>query len=430
MVLPSKQQIQNLPTLLDIVQMYHKEIQDHVKTGLWNGIYAGGKDVAWNLPSGEFCNNADEDKFIVVQTQNKRHTLKPNLKYSPFIFRGQNKNYPMILSSFGRDDYDILGNPIDRRIAHAKHLVANLKAEEFIDLLKRHPLFMMLDRGIILAPEKEPIFINMNYYGLAQHYGFKTGVMDFTSDINVAAFFACTKCVGFDKYEPITDTLEYPYGVIYVHEINPMFTFKGIGFSTIGLQLYPRSGLQKGLLYNEVETSCRINKLITKVHYFRHDPMVSLYFHKKFSTKLFPADGISKYAKEILDSTEVPGNVFAHNLYINQDNFENNIAELESQGLSVNWNKQRYFSQELLNGLDSDLKNGLWEEFCKQIYFADEIKGKAMHESLLSLPNNPAYAHYFKIGEYNRIMYCDYLDHRRANIKKNKSTVQRGFWNV
>ena len=37
--------------------MYHKEIQDHVKKGLWNGIYAGGKDVAWNLPLGEFCNN-------------------------------------------------------------------------------------------------------------------------------------------------------------------------------------------------------------------------------------------------------------------------------------------------------------------------------------------------------------------------------------
>lgn len=37
--------------------MYHKEIQDHVNDGLWNGIYVGGKDVAWNLPSGEFCNN-------------------------------------------------------------------------------------------------------------------------------------------------------------------------------------------------------------------------------------------------------------------------------------------------------------------------------------------------------------------------------------
>ena len=57
MTLPSQQQIQNLPTLLDIVQMYHKEIQDHVNDGLWNGIYVGGKDVAWNLPSGEFCNN-------------------------------------------------------------------------------------------------------------------------------------------------------------------------------------------------------------------------------------------------------------------------------------------------------------------------------------------------------------------------------------
>ena len=82
-----------------------------------------------------------------------------------------------------------------------------------------------------------------------------------------------------------------------------------------------------------------------------------------------------------------------------------------------------------MNGLDSDLKNGLWEEFCKQIYFADDIKGKAMHESLLSLPNNPAYAHYFNIRDYSRIMYCDYLDHKRANINMNKkrATVNGGY---
>ena len=46
-----------------------------------------------------------------------------------------------------------------------------------------------------------------------------------------------------------------------------MLTFKNVGFTTIGLQLYPRSGAQKGLLYNEVETSVPIEHLIDKPIY-------------------------------------------------------------------------------------------------------------------------------------------------------------------
>ena len=413
----TQQQIKSLPTLADVVKRIKNSIHQQVASGLWTGLCGGYTDVAWNLPDGEFCNNADDDKFIVVQTEKRRHTLKPNLKNSPYIFRGQNKPFPRIISSFERDNYDKEGKPIDPKIAHAKHLAANLKTEEFCELLRTHPLFMMFDRGIALAPEKRPLFLNMNYYGLAQHYGFKTAVLDFTNDIDVAAFFACTKCIGYDKYAPITDTKQNPYGVIYVHEIKPMLTFKGFGFSTIGLQLYPRSGAQKGLLYNEVETSKPIEELIDKPICFRHEPLVSRHFYNKMIGRLFPSDGISQYAEELLRSNEISGKTFMQNLYTNQENMGENLLELESQGISVNWGKQHYFTKDLLAKLDEELKNGLWEHFCNQIYFADDEIGKAMHDSLLMLPKNPTYAHYFKMEEYERITAYEADGHKRANVK-------------
>ena len=40
--------------------------------------------------------------------------------------------------------------------------------------------------------------------------------------------------------------------------------------------------------------------------------------------------------------------------------------------------------------------------------------GKQMHESLLNLPNNPAYKHYFDMNEYERITAYDADLHRRA----------------
>ncbi len=67
----------------------------------------------------------------------------------------------------------------------------------------------------------------------------------------------------------------------------------------------------------------------------------------------------------------------------------------------------------LLSGTDEI--NGLWEQFCRQIYFADSEKGEQMSESLLNLPKNPAYRHYFTISDYERITAYEADLHRRAN---------------
>lgn len=410
----SPEDIKKLPTLREVIIHLAGVTDDFDLGGGWlSREHAFPPDLKWNIPMVDYYNQAENEDFIVVQTQRGRHTLKPNLRSRPFLFRGQNTDYGSIISSFTQQEFRN-GKRVQNRVENReKHLIANLKAEDFMALLKTHPLFMMLDRGVVLAPETKPIFINMNYYGLAQHYNFRTGLIDFTTDIDVACFFACTCNKGNDKYECITDSSRY--GVLYVHKIEPSMTFKAYGFTTIGLQLYPRSGAQKGVCFNEHETMFDVNKLVQPV-YFRHDADVSQHIFEVMDggKKLFPSDSISKYAKIILDGNEVTGATFANNLYSNCDDYNENLRVLKRNNIKVNWHKVMHFTSEMLNDLKLDLKNGLWEQFCSQIYFADHKKGKQMHESLLNLPRNPAYQHYFDVKEYSRIIAYDDALHQRA----------------
>ncbi len=409
-----------LPNLLQLVDILKRKSSEIIAKRDANGHIDSNMEESWHSINMEYYNHADEDKFIVVQTQKRRHTLKPNLRNCGFIYRGQRKEYPHILSSFARDEYDSQGNPLVLKQFRPKHLRSNLLSEDFIALLLTNPLSMMFDRGIILEPEKRPFFINMNYYGLAQHYGFKTGVVDFTTDINVAAFFASTISVGYDKYRPLTDEdiKANPVGVIYVHLIIPDLTFKPIfPFTTIGLQIYPRSGAQKGILFNE--GTVPIEECVLPFR-FRQEVGISKFIFERMheGSDLFPKDSICMYAKEILEGNDVSGLTFAQNMYSNQDNLDEILSDLKQENIHVNWHKRMYFTHNMLHDFDQDLKNGMWEQFCNQIYFGDSQVGKKMHESLLNLPKNPAYQAYFNINEYPRLTY--YWNSMDVRAKRNE----------
>ncbi len=413
----SKQEIQKLPNLLQVIGTLKKNTKTWVTNGGWENytspIFSFSEPGTPFSPFCDFKNEAPPESFVIVKTAFGRHVLKPNLRETPFLFRGQNKKYDRIISGFSRNIVLKEDGTADRDKTIEKNIISNLLAEEFIDTLRTHPLFMMLDRGIILEPEKKPLFINMNYYGLAQHYNFKTGVIDFTTDIDVAAFFACTENKGFDEYSPITDTNKYPYGVLYIHEIVPEATFKTLPFTTIGLQLYPRSGAQKGILFNEEKGD--VDKMVKPI-LFKHNPYVSQHFYElqDGGKQLFPNDSIAEYAKEILNKKTICGSVFARNLFSNQDNFERNYQAVANQGYSIDWNAEPYFNDSMIDEVYKDIKNGLWEDFCSHIYITDGEKGKLMHESLLQLPQNPAYKHYFNKDKYYTIIHYEYDRQLRA----------------
>ena len=164
-----------------------------------------------------------------------------------------------------------------------------------------------------------------------------------------------------------------------------------------------------------------MNELVRPV-YFRHDPEVSkrVYDIQKGGKLLFPKDSISKYAQEILSGSEISGETFALNLYSNHDDLHENLKVLEKHNINVNWHKRMHFTDEMLQDVQNDLKDNLWEKFCEQIYFADGKKGKQMHDSLLNLPHNPASKHFFDMAEYERLTPYDADLQRRARSNSGK----------
>lgn len=401
-------EISKLPNIFQLINSIKShEYELMCSTSGWSGFTIGDfkpiLDMSYHLWNSDrvYINDEDNDKFIVNRLDSRRYAFKPNLREHRFLFRGQNKAYDKILSSFSRGDLD-------------NHLISNLKCGDFICLLRSHPLFMMFERGIHLEPERKPFFFEMNYYGLAQHYGFNTGLVDFTSDISVAAFFACTKYKGNDTYEPVVDIKEYPYGVIYAHGIIPTGSFVGLGFRSIGLQIYPRTGAQKGFFYQEGGTRMPLEQMVSK-YYFKHDAECSKKVFQLMNEgkRLFPKDDVQPYAQEILKSDEVTGLSFAQNLYSNQEDFEINLQRLRNKGISVNWKKQWVFTPEMLHSYYQNIKNGLWENFCNQIAFADENE-QQLKESLLNLPKSLYYRQFFEERELERLQYISFEERNRA----------------
>lgn len=396
----------NIFELIDIIKSFEYAL--HQKTNGW-------VDYSM-LPGGEmklhpfndmisddrvYINDADEHKFIPNRLGSKRYCLKPNLRSHRYIFRGQKQHFKNILSSAERGD-------------DARFLISNVRAEDFKILLRSHPLFMLFDRGIYLPSLNKTLFLEMNYYGLAQHYNFNTGLVDFTTDISAAAFFATTSNLGDDKYEPYGGASENPFGVLYVHELNPFASFKTLGYRTVGLQIYPRTAAQSGLFYEYGGTRMPVERTV-KPYFFRHDIECARKVFKLMNQgkNLFPEDDLAPIAREILHSNEVTGEAFAHNNYVNQDNLQENERILREHNISVNWHKRRLFTPDMLHSFYSEVKDKLWPAFCNNIDFVD-ADGDQLMDALLNIPNNLYYQQFFNPRQLELLQYHALSDAKRA----------------
>ena len=403
----TEDEICSLPTITELFELIqYIQLSFNYNGGWQNSVslspFVGMPGI--RAPYRAFLNDTDYDNFILTRLNSGRFSLKPNLNSTPFLFRGQNKVYKKIEASFDRCDVD-------------NKLISNLKYTDFYLLLKTHPLFRLFDAGIYLEGHKKPIFFEMNYYGLAQHYGFNSGLIDFTSDIGVASFFASSRWKGDDEYEVFDNEGKASYGVIYVYEINPHISFIQHGFTTIGHQVFPRSGAQKGFLQNS--DICDVNELpnIWALP-FRHDFMSNSQIFTAFDKgkTLFPEDGINDIAKEILQDNQVSLKAFAYNLYVNpSDDKTKNEERCNRKGVIINPNLNRVFNKESLDYYYESIKQGWWFDFCEHIYFGDDDQSKLMKDALLKLPGNPYYEQYFNPEYYDLLYY-----HQVDDVRKSK----------
>lgn len=397
-------EIRQLPTLAQL----HRQIEERY-AGISNPeIYPslpfhgfGGEGQYADLldPLDKYSNDCDSSSFIVNRLDSRKHpgrfvcALVPNLREVKVLYRGQRAYHPRCVPSMFRDP---------EKAYFAESVVLST---EFGMTLERHPLYKLLYNGFELGGI--PIILDMDPYGLAQHYGFSPRVIDFTSDFNVAAFFAVTRSSKNGCHKP--HTVKDTYGVLYylpLERHNFAFTNGWLGernrISTIGLQIFPRSGLQRGFLYN-----CGIDSL-PDLHdnhrfcmaYFKHTRETSEHYFKKYAggDALFPPDLASLIAARIRNSGEISIDTFRDNLQNNPHNTERQILDcLEENGIKVNPNLHPHLEPEELQHYHADIKNGMWENFCRKIEFPfrDKTLKRRLEEELLRLPSNPAYSPYF-----------------------------------
>ena len=200
----------------------------------------------WQLPfektdMGRDLFSPDYSKFEAVLDESNHIRLIPvDLSYA-YLFRGQTKEYKPCLPTIYREIRGRTPDAVDI-------FIERMRINVFKHLIMSHPVV----NGFFI-----PHHFYIDILGLAQHYGLKTNVLDLTTDIDVAMFFAmCPYNSETDSYLYYTGQDEH-IGIIYL--VQPFSTCPGSceilfdKISPIGLQVFDRPGRQKGFAYHMAE---------------------------------------------------------------------------------------------------------------------------------------------------------------------------------
>lgn len=232
------------------------------------------------------------NSFHLINISDEHFVLFPD-DFQINFYRGQNNYYDPCYSAIFRDNLSELLTFIER-----------LRLCEFMLLIEKHPIVIFFNSYDFCGKK-----LLINKLGLAQHYGIKTELIDFTSDPLIAAFFAVTKYNEIkDKYEPIINS--NIIGVFYVYngdtfhsleDHNKGKKYPDFRFNAIGLQPLPRPGNQLAYSYKLLNGDC-LNKIsFLQKNYFKHDWQSALKIYDLFEggNILFPCDIMHIKTKQI-----------------------------------------------------------------------------------------------------------------------------------
>lgn len=346
-----------------------------------------------------YFNKADSEKFIMTKLCSGRYSLKPNLRFRKYLFRGQKSFYERCTPSLFR-------NPEQKRF-----LGESVLYQEMMLLILSHPLVQLLDLGFDLCGNHYRFEVNL--YGLTQHYYNKTSLIDLTSDPNVAAFFAtCKYDSSTDTYEPIKDDKEE--GILYYYDLDIHEDFKMADdislfqLSTIGLQVFPRSEKQKGFLVNIPKgKDFHLSSRLMAVK-FKHNAECSEKYYKLLNEgkDLFPDDILVEHWKrENKDKKRISEKALLMNALMNPDeNKELNREKLLEEGYIIE-DYVPCFTEEELDSYYNTMPDE-WYRICDCIHIPGDMDGK-LKGALRNLPNDARYSWAFKKGIEHTINYND-----------------------
>ena len=219
--------------------------------------------------------------FEAITMPNQKTTIFPRTGRNVWFYRGEKEDFPNCYPSLYRTDNEFV------------IMFNRLKTIDFMLLIKQFP-------PVYYARKNE---INVDLLAIAQHYELPTDMLDLTSDISVAAFFATTY---FDKDRGMYAPMSSGEGKIRSHLFIPDndFLTKGISdFCCVGLQPFERPGrqcafgirLKQGQSFENVQTGLTVR--------FRHrkqqNEKILDIFGKEQYNSLFPKELITDVANKI-----------------------------------------------------------------------------------------------------------------------------------
>lgn len=338
---------------------------------------------------------ASGSSFVVNQLSQRpghyneipRFSIKPSLAHNKFLFRGQSKFYDNCVPSLFRNKDNV------RQHQYVDEVI---QINEFEVLLRQHPLVKLFERGFYLLHDF--FRFRVDYTGLSQHYYTHTPLLDLTSDIEVAKFFAVTWLdMNNDCYEKYTGN---ELGVLYYYDLEPdAFKFrKGRKYlvETIGKQPFMRSGNQSGFLICLDDTMDFNTLPEVRYVFFRHDNDITnrIFADSENGNKYMPHEMLRTHWYKRMSNEKAMKEISTEALKLN---FENNkdvshksiIKKLKSKGFHISPKNIPYFTKEELDIYYSGALD-FWKEFCSNVHIYSP-EGALLHKHLENLPNDPRY---------------------------------------
>lgn len=268
-----------------------------------------------------------EGKFEIVTNLSSGKDslyLVPVAKSYAYLFRGQGAFHNPCLPTLYRQQYS------------AEEIFINrVRIEEFWLMLQQYPqVKYFIDLGL-----------NVDYVGLAQHYGLKTDVLDLTSSIRVAMFFAmCDYVAETDNYKPKSDTsktyIGYLYAYPYINDLIPNLEDKNnrkLNVMPIGMQPFQRPGDQRGFAIH-LENG---KQFTAPVYSFEYTVDDSKEIYEQFKDILVE-DELSKRTRQIaiadkltIDAIKITCARYGYRIFGRKISPARGIEMLKSYGVSV-----------------------------------------------------------------------------------------------
>ncbi len=220
-----------------------------------------------------------------------------------FYYRGENQIYENSKPTLFRK----LDTVNDNDEAIVEEFVAYLRISDFLNLILKfdHTQHYLAPRSF----KGKPVYIDLLYEQIAQHYGLDTPWLDITSNFDIALFFACCK---FNQKSHNWKPLSYTdinhddctkFGVLFRRQafIPNIVDSSFAQIFPVGYQPFMRCHMQSSYVaqMNKNDT-LQIDPTFEELR-FKHSEKLSNYIYEKMEggNKVYPQEGLNKIADEI-----------------------------------------------------------------------------------------------------------------------------------